>query len=49
MYQEYRFPLLTRRQGRLTWLQLTNAQGYLKLMSIGAEARMGQRSSLVTV
>ena len=49
MYQEYRFPLLTRRQGRLTWLQLTNSQGYLKLMSIGAEARMGQRSSLVTV
>ena len=49
MYQEYRFPLLTRRQGRLTWLQVTNAQGYLKLMSIGAEARMGQRSSLVTV
>jgi hypothetical protein len=49
MLQEYRLPLITRRQGRLSWLEITNTQGYLKIMSVGFEARAGQRANLVQV
>jgi hypothetical protein len=49
MLQEYRLPLITRRQGRLSWLELTNTQGYMKIMSVGYEARAGQRANLIQV
>jgi len=49
MEQEYRLPLITRRQGRLSWLELTNTQGYMRIMSVGYEARAGQRANLVQV
>lgn len=47
MRQDIRIPLITRRQGRLSWLEVTNTQGYLMLKSIGFENRAGQRSSYV--
>jgi len=49
MVQEYRLPLITRRQGRLSWLEVTNTQGYISVMSVGYEARAGQRANLVQV
>ena len=49
MEQQYRLPLITRRQGRLSWLELTNTQGYMRIMSVGYEARAGQRANLVQV
>ena len=49
MEQEYRLPLITRRQGRLSWLELTNTQGHMRIMSVGYEARAGQRANLVQV
>jgi hypothetical protein len=49
MVQEYRLPLITRRQGRLSWLELTNTQGYMRIMSVGYEARAGQRANLIQV
>ena len=47
MRQDIRLPLLTRRQGRLSWLEVSNTQGYIMLKSIGFENRAGQRSSYV--
>ena len=47
MRQDIRIPLITRRQGRLSWLEVSNTQGYLMLKSIGFENRAGQRSSYV--
>ena len=49
MVQQYRLPLITRRQGRLSWLELTNTQGYMRIMALGYEARAGQRANLVQV
>ena len=49
MEQQYRLPLITRRQGRLSWLELTNTQGYISVMAVGYEARAGQRANLVQV
>jgi len=49
MEQQYRLPLITRRQGRLSWLELTNTQGYMRIMAVGYEARAGQRANLVQV
>jgi hypothetical protein len=49
MLQEYRLPLMTTRQGRLSWLEITNTQGVINIMSAGFEARPGQRSNLVQV
>jgi hypothetical protein len=49
MVQEYRLPLITRRQGRLSWLEVTNTQGYINVMAVGYEARAGQRANLVQV
>jgi hypothetical protein len=49
MVQEYRLPLITRRQGRLSWLEVTNTQGYISVMAVGYEARAGQRANLVQV
>ena len=47
--QEIRLPLITRRQGRLSWIEITNTQGFLQIMSLGFETRPGQRSSLTQV
>ena len=47
--QEIRLPLITRRQGRLSWIEITNTQGLLQIMSLGFETRPGQRSSLTQV
>lgn len=47
MCQDIRLPLITRRQGRLSWLKFTNTQGYAMVKSIGLENRAGQRSSYV--
>lgn len=49
MNQEYRIPLVTRRQGRLSWMKVTNSQGYISVMSLGYETRPGQRANLVQV
>jgi len=49
MIQEFRLPLLTRRQGRLSWLEVTNTQGFISVMSLGYETRPGQRANLVQV
>lgn len=47
--QEYRLPLMTTRQGRLSWIEVTNTQGVINIMSTGFETRSGQRSNLVQV
>jgi hypothetical protein len=47
--QEFRLPLMTTRQGRLSWLEITNTQGTINIMSAGFETRPGQRSNLVQV
>jgi hypothetical protein len=49
MTQELRLPLLSRRQGRLSWLEVTNTQGFISVMSLGYETRPGQRANLVQV
>jgi hypothetical protein len=49
MRQELRLPLITRRQGRLSWLEVTNTQGFISVMSVGYETRPGQRANLVQV
>lgn len=49
MNQELRIPIISRRQGRLSWLEITNTQGFISVMSLGYEARAGQRANLVQV
>jgi hypothetical protein len=49
MTQDYRFPIITRRQGRLSWLNITNTTGVIKIRGIGFENHAGQRGSLVQV
>jgi hypothetical protein len=49
MTQELRLPLMTRRQGRLSWIEVTNTQGFISVMSLGYETRPGQRANLVQV
>ena len=49
MAQEFRLPLMTRRQGRLSWIEVTNTQGFISVMSLGYETRPGQRANLVQV
>jgi len=49
MVQEFRLPLITRRQGRLSWLKVTNTQGFVSVMSLGFETRAGQRANLIQV
>jgi len=49
MTQDYRFPIITRRQGRLSWLNITNTTGVIKVKGIGFENHTGQRGSLVQV
>jgi hypothetical protein len=45
--QEIRFPIITRRQGRLSWLKVENTQGLIRVMTVGFEARVGTRSNYV--
>lgn len=47
--QEYRLPLIFRRNGRLVWYRVTNTSGRMTVNGIGGEARAGYRSSLVEV
>lgn len=47
--QEYRLPLIFRRNGRLVWYRVTNTTGRMTVNGIGGEARAGYRSSLVEV
>ena len=49
MTQEQRLPLITRRQGRLSWLKITNTQGLLSLRTLGYETRPGTRANLTQV
>ncbi len=49
MTQDYRFPIITRRKGRLSWLKVTNSTGFIRINGVGIEARAGDRSSLVQV
>lgn len=49
MLQSYRFPLITRRKGRLSWFKIANTQGRIVIQGIGAEARPGDRGNLVQV
>lgn len=46
--QSIRIPLITRRQNRLSWLEVTNTQGYIQITTAGFEVRPGMRSNLVT-
>jgi hypothetical protein len=49
MQQEFRLPLISRRQGRLSWIKVTNTQGFISVMSVGFETRPGQRANLIQV
>lgn len=49
MPQEFRIPLLVRRQGRLSWLKITNTQGFISVMSLAFETRPGQRANFIQV
>ena len=49
MMQDYRFPIITRWQGRLSWLNITNTTGAIKIKGVGFENHAGQRGSLVQV
>ena len=49
MLQEQRLPLIARRQGRLSWIKLTNTQGLLTARTLGYETRPGQRANLTQV
>ena len=49
MLQELRLPLLVRRQGRLSWIKVTNTQGFISVMSLAFETRSGQRANFVQV
>lgn len=47
--QTLRIPLITRRQNRLSWMTVTNTQGYIQITTAGFENRPGSRSNLVQV
>jgi hypothetical protein len=49
MQQEFRLPLISRRQGRLSWIKVTNTRGFVSVMSLGFETRAGQRANLIQV
>lgn len=49
MPQDYRFPIITRRKGRLSWFQVDNTTGFIRINGIGVEARPGDRSNFVQV
>lgn len=47
--QEFRLPIITRRNGRLAWYTITNTTGTLALRTVQSEARPGTRGNLVSV
>ncbi len=47
--QAYRFPVITRRKGRLSYYRITNTTGVCDVHGVGIEARSGDRNSLVQV
>lgn len=47
--QEYRFPIIFRRNGRVAWFRVTNTTGKILINGIGTEARGGIRSNIVEV
>ena len=49
MLQEQRLPLISRRQGRLSWINVQNTQGLLTIRTLGYETRPGQRANLTQV
>lgn len=49
MLQDFREPVITRRNGRLQWMKVTNATGYISINGVGFEARSGYRSNLIQV
>jgi len=49
MTQNYRYPVTTRRRGRLCWFKVTNSQGFISVNGIGYEAIAGDRRSTVQV
>lgn len=49
MNQSYRFPIISRRKGRLSWYRVTNATGVCNIEGVGIESRSGDRNSLVQV
>ena len=49
MTQELRLPLISRRQGRLSWVKILNTQGLLTIRTVGYETRPGQRANLAQV
>ena len=49
MRQAYRYPIITRRKGRLSWFKITNTTGVCNVDGVGIEARAGDRNSLVQV
>jgi hypothetical protein len=49
MQQVYRFPIISRRKGRLSWYKITNTTGVCNIDGVGIEARAGDRNSLVQV
>jgi len=49
MTQDLRFPLITRRHGRLSWFKVENSQGFFRLNTLGIDASESDRSNRVTV
>lgn len=47
--QEYRLPIMTRRNGRLSWLKVENTTGLIRIMTVGFEARAGNRGNYIQV
>lgn len=45
MRQEQRFPIISRRKGRLSWFTISNTTGFMGVRGIGYEARAGDRNS----
>jgi hypothetical protein len=49
MTQNYRYPIVTRRRGRLCWFKITNSTGFISINGVGYEAIAGDRRSTVQV
>lgn len=49
MVQAFRFPIITRRKGRLSWIRVDNLSGFISIKGIGVSARAGDRTSLVQI
>lgn len=47
--QQFRLPVITRRNGRLQWMKIDNTTGYIRVNGVGFESRAGYRSNLIQV